>query len=66
MAKANKLVDKIAYEDVYHDDIRKILKVDADEDYNTISILDYAENKQQQPRITSIKIKLQLFMLKAK
>lgn len=44
MAKANKLVDKIAYEDVYHDDIRKILKVAADEDYNTISILDYAEN----------------------
>ncbi|MBK9223506.1 MAG: signal peptide peptidase SppA [Flavobacterium sp.] len=44
MAKANKLVDKIAYEDVYHNDIRKILKVDADEDYNTISILDYAEN----------------------
>jgi protease-4 len=44
MAKANKLVDKIAYEDVYHDDIRKILKVDTDEDYNTISILDYAEN----------------------
>lgn len=44
MAKANKLVDKIAYEDVYHDDIRKILKIDTDEDYNTISILDYAEN----------------------
>lgn len=44
MAKDNKLVDIIAYEDIYHDDIRKKLKVDADEDYNTISILDYAKN----------------------
>ncbi|HLF52114.1 signal peptide peptidase SppA [Flavobacterium sp.] len=44
MAKAQKLVDKIVYEDVYHDDIRKILKVDKDEDYNKISILDYTEN----------------------
>lgn len=44
MAKAEKLVDKVAYEDIYHNDIRKILKVQADEDYNTISILDYAEN----------------------
>lgn len=42
MAKAEKLVDVIAYEDVYHDAIRKKLKVDADEDYNKISILDYA------------------------
>lgn len=44
MAKSAKLVDKVAYEDVYHDDIRKILKVKKDEDYNTISILDYADN----------------------
>jgi len=44
MAKAENLVDKIAYEDVYHNDIRKILKVNEDEDYNSISILDYAEN----------------------
>lgn len=42
MAKAEKLVDVIAYEDVYHDAIRKKLKVDKDEDYNKISILDYA------------------------
>jgi len=42
MAKAEKLVDIIAYEDVYHDAIRKKLKVDADEDYNKISIKDYA------------------------
>ena len=44
MAKAQHLVDKIAYEDIYHNDIRKILNVDSDKDYNTISILDYAEN----------------------
>ena len=43
LAKSENLVDKIAYEDVYHEDIRKILKVGKDEDYNTIKILDYAE-----------------------
>jgi protease-4 len=43
MAKAEKLVDIIAYEDVYHDAIRKKLKVDKDEDYNKVSILDYAQ-----------------------
>lgn len=42
-AKANNLVDKVVYEDVYHNDIRKILKVDADKDYNKVAILDYAE-----------------------
>ena len=44
MAKAQNLVDKVAYEDVYHDEIRKLLKVKKDEDYNTIEILDYANN----------------------
>lgn len=43
MAKAQRLVDVIAYEDVYHDAIRKKLKVDADEDYNKVSIADYAQ-----------------------
>ena len=43
MAKAQKLVDIIAYEDEYHDAIRKKLKVDKDEDYNKISILDYSQ-----------------------
>lgn len=43
MAKAQKLVDIIAYEDVYHDDIRKKLDVDKDEDYNTVSIADYTK-----------------------
>lgn len=44
MAKEQKLVDKIAYEDVYHDDIRQKLKVDKVDDYNKVSILDYADN----------------------
>ncbi len=43
MAKAEKLVDKIAYEDVYHNDIRKALSLDSDEDYDTVSIADYAD-----------------------
>ena len=44
MAKQQHLVDIIAYEDVYHDAIRKALKVEKDEDYNKISILDYTQN----------------------
>ena len=44
LALQNKLIDKIAYEDVYHDDIRKALKVDADDDYNTVNIMDYAQD----------------------
>lgn len=43
MALKEKLIDKIAYEDVYHADIKKALKVDDDEDYNKVSIEDYAE-----------------------
>ena len=44
MAKAEKLVDVIAYEDVYHNALKNILKVDKDEDYNKVTILDYAKN----------------------
>lgn len=44
MAKSQKLIDKVVYEDVYHDDIKKLLKTKKDEDYNTIEILDYANN----------------------
>lgn len=39
-----KLIDKIAYEDEYHNGIKKALKLPKDEDYNTISIIDYAKN----------------------
>jgi protease-4 len=44
LALQNKLIDKIAYEDVYHDDIKKALKVDADDDYKTVNIMDYAQD----------------------
>ena len=43
MAKANKLIDIVAYEDVYHQAIKKALKVTTDEDYNKVSITDYAQ-----------------------
>lgn len=44
MTKAQKLVDIIAYEDVYHNAIKKLLKVDSKEDYESVSILDYTQN----------------------
>ena len=43
MAKAQKLIDVIAYEDEYHDAIKKKLKVSKDEDYNKISLTDYTK-----------------------
>ena len=43
MAKSQNLIDYIAYEDVYHNAIKKVLKVDKDEDYNTVSIADYTQ-----------------------
>jgi protease IV len=44
LAKSNKLIDKIAYEDEYHNDIRKSLKLEADEEYNAVDIMDYAQD----------------------
>jgi protease-4 len=44
MAKIQGLVDQVAYEDVYHQDIKKILAISNKEDYHKISILDYARN----------------------
>ena len=43
MAKANNLVDIVAYEDIYHNAIRKSLKVADNEDYNKVSITDYTQ-----------------------
>ena len=43
LALANKLVDKVAYEDEYHDMIRAKLKVDKKEKYDIVSITDYAK-----------------------
>lgn len=58
MAKAARLIDKVAYEDVYHDDIRKALKVAKDKDYNTISILEYANNVATTSKSYSTKDKI--------
>ena len=52
MAKQQKLIDQIAYEDVYHNDIKKALKVNTDKDYNKISISDYT-NKMIRTSIVS-------------
>ena len=43
MAKTQGLVDIVAYEDVYHNAIKNLLKVAKDEDYNKVTILDYAK-----------------------
>lgn len=44
MAKDQKLIDVVTYEDVYHDHIKKLMHLSADENYNSISVLDYAQN----------------------
>lgn len=45
MAKSQKLIDVIAYEDSYHNVIKKALKIKAaDRDYKAVKILDYARN----------------------
>ncbi|MBC7847349.1 MAG: signal peptide peptidase SppA [Flavobacterium sp.] len=61
MAKAEKLVDVVAYEDVYHEAIRKLLKVEKDEDYNKVDLLDYtqkmvtnSENSESKDKIAII------------
>lgn len=43
LALANKLVDRVAYEDEYHDAIRAKLKLDKKEKYDFVSITDYAK-----------------------
>lgn len=58
MAKNSKLVDKIGYEDQYHDGIKKALKVKKDEDYNSISIMDYAKNVSKTPQKVDSKDKI--------
>lgn len=42
LALKNKLIDKISYEDEFHAGIKKALKVEKDEEYNKVSIQDYA------------------------
>lgn len=50
MAKSAKLIDKIAYEDEYHNAIRKALKTEKDEDYNSVGIQDYAKKVMLSPK----------------
>jgi protease-4 len=43
MALEQKLVDIIAYEDVYHNAIKKSVKSRKEKDYNKVSIFDYTK-----------------------
>lgn len=54
LALQNKLIDKIAYEDQYHNGIRKALGVkEKDEDYNKIGLSDYTRNVANTPKNVS-------------
>lgn len=50
MAKREKLIDRIAYEDEYHNGIRKALKVEKDKDYHKVQITDYAKKVATTPQ----------------
>ncbi|MCG2610772.1 signal peptide peptidase SppA [Flavobacterium sp. SM15] len=58
LAKQKHLIDRIAYEDQYHNDIRKALKVEKDEEYNKVSVLDYAKKVATTGKDHSIKDKI--------
>ena len=51
LALSNKFIDKIAYEDEYHNMINSKLKIKKDEKYNKVSIEDYAKNVVSSPLI---------------
>jgi protease-4 len=61
-----KLVDIIAYEDVYHNDIRKKARCSKDEEYNTVSIVEYTKKTVTTSKMSEAKTKSLLSMLKAK
>ncbi len=44
MAKQEKLIDKIAYEDEYHNAINQMLNLEKEENYKKINIVDYTFN----------------------
>ena len=58
MAKAQKLIDKIGYEDEFHAGIKKALKVEKDKDYKKIGIVDYALNNNTTPKNVSSENKI--------
>lgn len=43
-AKTTRLIDKVVYEDEYHNGIRKALGTEKDNDYNTVDMSKYATN----------------------
>lgn len=54
LALENKLVDVVAYEDKYHDYIKSVIGIkDEKEDYNKISVLDYAESAVEDETFSS-------------
>jgi protease-4 len=55
MAKQQKLIDIIAYEDVYHEAIKKALKVSKNKDYNSVSIVDYTKKLSRTSKSTDAK-----------
>ncbi len=58
MAKSAKLIDKIAYEDEYHNAIRKALETEKDEDYNSVAIQDYAKKVMLSPKDEDVEDKI--------
>jgi protease-4 len=58
MAKSKNLIDKIGYEDQYHDGIKKALKVKKEDDYESIGIMDYAKNIAKTPQKIDTKDKI--------
>lgn len=58
MAQKEKLIDYIAYEDVYHDNIKKALKVKLNKDYNKISISDYTNKMISTANLTESEDKI--------
>ncbi len=58
MAKAKNLIDKIGYEDQYHDGIKKALNVKKEDDYKSIAIMDYAKNVAKTPQKADTKDKI--------
>lgn len=54
LALENKLVDVVAYEDKYHDYIKSVIGIKGEkENYNKISILDYAESAVEDETFSS-------------
>lgn len=58
MAKDSKLIDKIGYEDQFHNGIKRALKVKKDEDYNSVKILDYVKTAALADILSSAKDKI--------